>query len=61
MGELAGLFLGVDAAEFHLCRGIAAEAVFLDEEGDEDAVDLDDEVVGVESVEDVVVEVELLL
>ena len=57
--EHLGGFEGVDVLELHDGGGVAAEAVFLDEEGDEDAVDLADEAVAVGAVPRIVGELEV--
>ncbi len=59
--EHLGGFEGVDVLELHDGGGVAAEAVFLNEEGDEDAVDLADDVVAVGTVPHVVGELEVNL
>ena len=56
--QLGGPLLGVDVLELHQGHTIAAEAVLLNEEGHEDAVDLEHQVVGIDAVEHVVVEEE---
>ena len=57
-GEFLCALLGVDVAEFDQADGVVAETVFLHEEGYEDAVDVEHEIVGIDAVEDVVVELE---
>ena len=57
-GELARLLLGGDVAEAHECRLVAAEPVFLHEERHEDTIDLENEIVGLSTVENIVGEME---
>ena len=57
-GEFLCALLGVDVAEFNETDCVVAETVFLHEEGYEDAVDVEHEIVGINAVEDVVVKLE---
>jgi len=57
-GEFLCALLSVDVAELNEANGVVAEAVFLHEERHEDAVDVEHEIVGIDAVEDVVVELE---
>ena len=56
--QLAYTLLRVDIGEAHECRFVVLKAIFVEEERHEDAVDVENEVVGIYAVEDVIVEVE---
>ena len=56
--QFAGTFLSVDTLELHQGCRVTAETVFLDKKRYEDAIDVEDEVVGINTVEDIIVEEE---
>ena len=57
-GEFLCALLSVDVAELNEANGVVAETIFLHEKRYEDAVDVEHEIVGIDAVEDVVVELE---
>ena len=57
-GEFLCALLGIDVAELNEADGIVAETVFLHEKRYEDAIDVEHEIVGIDAVEDVIVELE---
>ena len=56
VGELSCLLLCVDIAELHYCRFIGSEAVFLKEEGHENAVEHQHNIFSIDAVEHIVAE-----
>ena len=61
VGELASLLLRVYALEFDDGGVVVSESVFLEEEGNEDSLGLNDDIVGVGGVEHVIIEHEVHL